>query len=194
MDNIKNVCIKLSDARIELQKKEMKKSGKNAFANFAYFELEDMLPIINNVFHELKMIDKLEIENGTAKLTIINAENPTDVISFSIPVVPSTVKGCSEMQNIGASITYARRYLYLAALGISENDTLDAVAGSNKIEENPDLSALRDVNVLNATFHKNKKGLLSKDPRFAKLAETIKLAAKAINAHFDEKLDCFVVA
>ncbi len=34
---------KLMQARIELQKKELNKSGHNKFANYKYFELSDFL-------------------------------------------------------------------------------------------------------------------------------------------------------
>ena len=39
-----SVYRKLQEARIELQSKPLKKSGKNKFAGFEYFELGDFLP------------------------------------------------------------------------------------------------------------------------------------------------------
>jgi hypothetical protein len=40
------------------------------------------------------------------------------------------LKGCHEVQNIGAVETYQRRYLWVAALEIVEHDALDATTGA----------------------------------------------------------------
>ena len=47
MDNKKNVFERLQNVRVELQQKEMKKSGKNKFSHNYYFELADFLPLVN---------------------------------------------------------------------------------------------------------------------------------------------------
>jgi hypothetical protein len=40
------------------------------------------------------------------------------------------LKGCHPVQNLGATQTYLRRYLYVLALEIVEHDALDATTGS----------------------------------------------------------------
>jgi hypothetical protein len=45
------------------------------------------------------------------------------------------LKGCHEVQNIGAVETYQRRYLYVAAMAIVEHDALDS---SEPIKEEPE--------------------------------------------------------
>jgi len=45
----KNIYAKLQKSRVELQKKEMKKSGENKFSHYNYFELGDFLPQINEI-------------------------------------------------------------------------------------------------------------------------------------------------
>jgi hypothetical protein len=47
----------------------------------------------------------------------------------------ANLKGCHEVQNIGAVETYQRRYLYVTALAIVEHDALDAVTGDSKVVE-----------------------------------------------------------
>jgi hypothetical protein len=39
------------------------------------------------------------------------------------------MKGCNEIQAMGAMMTYIRRYLYVNALEIVEHDAIDATAG-----------------------------------------------------------------
>ena len=42
-----NVYQKLQKVRVDVQKLNIKKSGKNAYANFSYFELKDFIPPVN---------------------------------------------------------------------------------------------------------------------------------------------------
>ena len=42
---------KLMQARIILQEMSLKKSGKNTYAGYQYFELGDFLPQINAIFN-----------------------------------------------------------------------------------------------------------------------------------------------
>jgi hypothetical protein len=42
----------------------------------------------------------------------------------------AALKGCHEVQNLGAVQTYIRRYLWVAALEIVEHDVVDASAGA----------------------------------------------------------------
>jgi hypothetical protein len=44
----------------------------------------------------------------------------------------AALKGCHEVQNIGAVETYQRRYLWVAALEIVEHDALDATTGKDQ--------------------------------------------------------------
>jgi hypothetical protein len=44
------------------------------------------------------------------------------------------LKGCHDVQNLGAVQTYLRRYLWTAAFEIVEHDALDATTGSVKAE------------------------------------------------------------
>ena len=49
-----NVFEKLQKARVDLQKKELKKSGKNTYSNYDYFQLADFLPELNEIMDEKK--------------------------------------------------------------------------------------------------------------------------------------------
>jgi hypothetical protein len=48
---------KLMQARIELQRKELNKSGHNKFANYKYFELSDFLNELDHI-HKLEEMHK----------------------------------------------------------------------------------------------------------------------------------------
>ena len=114
---------KLQQARLELQNKKLKKTGYNPFQKFNYFELGDFLPYVNKIFSELQLADHINIyrDRATAECIIIDTETGEQV-EFYTPIQEQLAK----QQDIGAVITYARRYAYNVVLNISENDILDA--------------------------------------------------------------------
>lgn len=123
-----NIYSKLQQARIILQQKILKKTGRNPFVGFQYFELSDFLPAINEILGNLKLASFLKINKtkNRASLIIINTEKTNEKIIFSIPFEIPELKNCNVIQNIGAGLTYTRRYLYMIAFEIVENDFIDA--------------------------------------------------------------------
>jgi alpha-amylase/alpha-mannosidase (GH57 family) len=129
-----NLYQKLQTARIALQNTKLKKSGHNRFAGFKYFELGDLLPHINNIFDDLGLISAFNIDStGLASLMIVNIEKPDETLFFTSPTADAQVKGTTPVQALGAVHTYLKRYLYLNALEIVENDMLDASVGTNRL-------------------------------------------------------------
>lgn len=127
---------KLAEARLELQKRGVKQSGANTFSKYTYFELKDFLPTINEIFAEKKMCGVVSFTASMATLTIYDSESDGK-IEFTSPMAEAKLKGCHEIQNLGAVETYQRRYLYITALEISEHDVLDEIHGDEKtIEQN----------------------------------------------------------
>lgn len=120
---------KLQKCRVELQNMKLKKSGENKFAKFKYFELSDILPAINKMFAEYKMFSNFSICGDIATLTITDCEDKS-FQTFTSNIADAEVKGCTAIQSLGAVHTYLKRYLYLNALEIIENDFLDNMTGS----------------------------------------------------------------
>lgn len=131
---IMNAYQKLQCARVDLQKLNIKKSGENKYSGFKYFELKDFIPPLNEILLNQRLTTAFSIdENKMAKLYVIDMENPEDKILFTSPIAEAPLKGCTPIQSIGAIHTYMKRYLYLNALEIVEDDILDKNAGA--IEE-----------------------------------------------------------
>ena len=143
-----NVFEKLQEARVKLQNAKLKKSGKNAYAGFSYFELADFIPTVNNIFNDLKLFSNFSIIAGVATLTIINSEKPDELTTFSMPTTELTLKGCTPIQALGGVNTYCRRYLYLNALEIVENDLLDGKAGTFEKEEPKKTKVNNDLDII----------------------------------------------
>jgi hypothetical protein len=117
---------KLQEARIKLQNTDLKKSGLNKFAGYRYFELGDFLPTIQNICNELGLCGHVTFYTDIAILSITDVEDPAQFIEFKCPMSSAALKGCHDVQNLGAVQTYLRRYLWTNAFEIVEHDAIDA--------------------------------------------------------------------
>jgi hypothetical protein len=123
-----NIFQKLQKSRVELQQKKIKKSGKNTYSNYEYFELGDFLPAINEICLKNGISPIFHFSNELATLTIFDADNTESTLVFETPIDIASLKGCNNIQNIGGTQTYARRYLYMMAFEIAESDFIDSGA------------------------------------------------------------------
>lgn len=140
-----NIYEKLQNMRVELQQKNIKKSGKNKFAGYEYYELSDILPPINELQSSYKTCSFISFNKEEAVLTIVNSEKPEEQIMFSSPMAELTLKGGQEIQNLGGVETYQRRYLYMAAFEIVENDYFDSVQGMDHKPKKQNQAVKKDV-------------------------------------------------
>jgi len=124
---------KLGVARQRLRGQILKKSGHNKFAGYNYFELGDFLHPTLNIFDDLGLIGIVSFTKEQAELCIVDLEGGGEIVITS-PFGSAALKGCHEVQNIGAVETYQRRYLWVTAMEIVEHDALDATTGSGNIE------------------------------------------------------------
>lgn len=142
---------KLVEARLKLQGMELSKSGHNKFAGYRYFELGDFLPAIQSIFKEVGLCDVISFDENIAVMNIYDIEDGS-FVTFTSPMGSAQLKGCHEVQNIGAVETYQRRYLYVTALAIVEHDALDATTGSTPVEpkkvevKKPDVGTVAEPN------------------------------------------------
>jgi hypothetical protein len=121
-----NVYQKLNIARAKFHSTELKKSGHNKFANYKYFELGDFIIPALDIFKQLDLTSIISFGKDEASMTIVDNEKPEDRIVITSPMSSAALKGCHEVQNLGAVQTYLRRYLWVAALEIVEHDALDS--------------------------------------------------------------------
>lgn len=130
-ENKLNLFQKLQKARVELQEMNLKKSGHNKFAGFSYYELSDFLPAINIICNNVGLFTAISFENDYAILKIYDCEEMNRFVEFKSPMKEIEQKGCNSIQALGSVETYSRRYLYLTAFEIVENDFSDAVIGKD---------------------------------------------------------------
>lgn len=134
-----NVYQKLIKAREQFLNSDIQKTGKNMHLSFKYFELDDIVPTAIRIFATVGLAPVVNFTSDTATMTIVNTDNPEDTVSFTAPfnqiapIVSNAGKqATNEMQALGSSITYMRRYLYMIALDICESDSIDANLGAGE--------------------------------------------------------------
>lgn len=160
---LEGVKAKLQTARVLLQDMNLNKTGKNDFAHFDFFQLEDFLPKVNSIFVKLGLYSEFTIAPVTidyeetanynasgnvisvtkkpiikemATLVITDILKPEDQAIYEMEVAPVVI-GNNTKQNIyqaaGGRNTYYKRYLYMNALEIVEKDESDAVLGQEGV-------------------------------------------------------------
>lgn len=124
---------KLMQARIALQSMKLDKSGHNKFAGYKYFELGDFIPAVQSIFADLGLCGVISYGQDEARLVITDTDDGGS-ITVTSPMSTAALKGCHEVQNLGAVQTYIRRYLWVTAMEIVEHDAIDSTTGKKTDE------------------------------------------------------------
>lgn len=129
----KNIWKKLLEARTMFLEKAVTKSGKNRVIKYKYFELEDIVPPVTEIFQKVGLIAIINFHEDEATMNIVNVDIPEETITFSSPMrYPNENKGVNPVQGLGAAQTYLRRYLYMVALDICEPDEIEQTTVPDK--------------------------------------------------------------
>jgi len=170
-----NVYQRLNEAREKFHALKLEKTGHNKFAGYNYFELGDFLIPALRVFKEAGLCAIVSFEKDYASMAIVDVEKP-DGVGFRItsPMGSAALKGCHEVQNIGAVETYQRRYLWVAALEIVEHDALDATTGSGHAQETTAPPARARTGVAQDVLSTNPAPSAAQQESLKRLAEHVK--------------------
>lgn len=116
---------------------KLPKSGENKFANFKYYELEDILPAIFKECYNQELFLEFSFSLEEAQLKVRNWNEPGESVITSVPmpeIVPLN-RGMNIMQSEGSYITYLKRYLLTNLFLIMEKDVVDAIPQNNSVSE-----------------------------------------------------------
>jgi hypothetical protein len=141
MAEVKNLKQKLQEARMLLKKEDIKKSGKNSFTKVGYYTLQDILPPITRVCHEVRMTPLITFDKEVATLTLYDWDSD-ETITATSPMVEQKDGKMNEIQILGSLETYQRRYILQNVFDIVEEDNEvsdnlsyhDIMAVKNRIE------------------------------------------------------------
>lgn len=159
--------------RVKLQNAKLKKTGKNKFAGFTYFELADFLPKLNELMLEEEINDKFYIKDGYATLELVKGE---EVNTYTIPFVifdtplnwkenkltgqVEQVKSMQDIQYLGALNTYYKRYLYINAFGITDGELIDSM-NNDEIEPKEKNATPGQLSILNKLSEETKTKIIN---------------------------------
>ena len=135
-----NVWAKLLGVRSEFYGAGAKKTGRNIHAEFMYFELVDIVPVAEELFAKYGLLLIPSFTETAAVAEVINIHDPSEKITFSIPLQFIAEPGkfrMNEVQGVGAVVTYYRRYLYMIVLDLVESDGIDGQKPTNDGEDTP---------------------------------------------------------
>jgi hypothetical protein len=135
---------KLMAARVKLQSIDMKKSGMNKFAGYSYFELGDFIPHVQTIFNDLGLCGVVSFNTEYAQLCITDVED-NSVIVVTSPMAEANLKGAHPIQNLGATLSYQRRYLWMAALELVEGDAIDSAPPMEAPKAEPKPSPVQEL-------------------------------------------------
>lgn len=173
----KNLNESIIQVRVDLQNSKVKKTGKNKFAGFDYYELADFLPKLNELMLQYGINDRFTIEDDKAMLTLIKGEESQ---SYSIPFVIfetpinlkknektgeiREVKSMQDIQYLGALNTYYKRYLYLNAFGITDGEVIDSM-------NNDDISKSTKTKTTKTTTKQDEKVIMIQENQISIIKE-----------------------
>lgn len=140
---------KIQQVKVEFNECPKTKSGKNKFQNFNYFELKDIVPLLEPLLIKYNLSGEFDFEEkGIAKYVISDNETGTTKTWVTRYPVVNTYKRLKKvadddldktvnkfLQMEGKIETYCRRYLLLQAFNIAENDAVDATNNGNKQQQ-----------------------------------------------------------
>lgn len=141
---------KIIKIKNRLYAEKIEKTGKNTFQNFNFFELKDFLPRLIQFMNEEEINDQFTIENNEAILILNYKEEKNTYkipfVMFDTPLNKSGKESMQPIQYLGALNTYYKRYLYLNAFSIAENDVIDAMEQTEtKLKSNSKRKDYKDM-------------------------------------------------
>lgn len=126
---------KINILRKRIKDANLKKTGKNNFAGFTYYELADFLPQTIDLENEIGLISMFTLrDDENADLVVCDTTSDARVV-FTVRVREANMKGALEIQKAGAENTYAKRYAYLNYLNLTEADQVDNKDQSKVVDE-----------------------------------------------------------
>lgn len=130
-----NIYKKIQATKKRLLEANLKKSGVNKFSNYTYYELADFLPTLIKICDEEGLFTGIRFDDTFAYLDIVNIEKPEEKVTYTSPMRSLELKGANAVQALGGVETYSRRYLYMAAFDIVENDMFDSTTAEEPKKE-----------------------------------------------------------
>lgn len=134
---------KLMKARTEFRARDIRKTGQSP-AGFSFFELSDIVPVKEEIFSGLHLCDTIVFTEELATLVLTDWDTGATLV-FSSPMRYARMADANEVQALGASETYIRRYLYMTVLDLTAKDSMDGAETPEPTYEKQVAAIVRDL-------------------------------------------------
>jgi len=122
---------RIAEFKAEFHSLEIKMTGENTFSRFFYFQLKDFVDDATILLAKHGLYFKTNFpkigpeETDRICVGVCHDAFSDKEESFELPVVKAFIKGANEIQALGATITYMRRYIWMVFLDLVESDAVD---------------------------------------------------------------------
>ena len=107
---------------------ENAKNTKSGYG-YNYAPLNEILETVRPILakHRFSVVQMVGHEEGLVTVRTMLIHESGESLESTMALPPAEVKGTNEVQQMGASITYARRYMLTSLLGIAGEEDTDGV-------------------------------------------------------------------
>lgn len=138
-----NIYARLAKARMKFHAKKLNKTGLNKFSNYTYFELADFLVFGLECLSSVGLVPVITYSKDIATMTVYDAHSDA-TFTITSPMASANLKGCHEIQNLGAVETYQRRYLWMTLLELVEGDPANNAPPAAELATAEQIAALHE--------------------------------------------------
>tara|TARA_R110002020_G_scaffold62613_1_gene167322 strand:- start:2277 stop:2882 length:606 start_codon:yes stop_codon:yes gene_type:complete len=171
---------KLQTARVMLKARKPKKSGRNKFSGYDYYELDDFLPQTLSIFEELGLSYLETYPDKKGLIYVVDTgDKDAEAVVVEMPFSHANLRGCHEVQNVGAVMSYTQRYLWKSIMGLTDGDEVDESKGDP--ERPPELQRITSQQVTD--IRAILKDISGDEAAFCKIYEVSALEEMPAHAH-----------
>ncbi len=141
---------KMNDAIESIKSQNLKKKGRNKFSQYDYYTPEQVSELVVGTCHKIKLFPKFDLirnEMGiSGTLSIYDLESDEQPIVFEMASDIPSIKATNIAQQLGGAMTYTKRYLYMNAFDISDNNLdFDTTENTKKSENKAETKIDREL-------------------------------------------------
>lgn len=171
---------KLSKVQLALMKRDIKKSGWNKFKKYHYYTLDDLMSSCIEECNREGLTFFFNFRNNEAIIRLHDWENPNDSISCGLPF-PELINPDDDVKNknnilvqdLGAAVTYLKRYLLINLFDITDVELIDS-------ESDDGAGSANKNNSKNESKNQVKKEEENNEPRDLNLQELLDTALNTL--------------
>jgi hypothetical protein len=118
--------------------------------------LGDILPTAHDIFNKLGLCGVFSLNHESATLCVHDCDS-NEAIQFVAPTVMAHNPKGQPIQDLGGTLTYFRRYLWLMALELTEGDLVDAIEPFKKEVIDPKTGEIKPPKLMEGKTVPNQK-------------------------------------